>query len=127
MSKCIKIKIKIDFQLCYFFIINQSKLTIPINHNNIKMDNNTLSNLTTNLETFVNLDTTPENATNILFPDIQKLLDLSPEMRKQLLSKWKYYNEFLLTIEEHSNTQQANRLVTWEQSFTMTLLLFIFH
>ena len=91
------------------------------------MDNNTINNLTTNLETFVNLDTTPENATNILFPDIKKLLDLTPEMRKQLLSKWKYYNEFLLTIDEHSNRQQSNRLVTWEQSFVTTLLLFIFH
>ena len=92
------------------------------------MDNNTLNNLTTNLDTFVNLDTTAENATTILFPDIQKLLDLSPEMRKQLLSKWKYYNAFLLTIDEHSNTQQqSNRLVTWEQSFTTNFLLFIFH
>ena len=91
------------------------------------MDNNTLNNLTSNLLTFVNLDTTAENATNVLFPDIQKLLDLSPEMRKQLLSKWKYYNEFLLTIDEHSNRQQSNRLLTWEQSFTMTLLSFIFH
>jgi hypothetical protein len=91
------------------------------------MDNNTLNNLTTNIETFVNLDTTPENATTILFPDIKKLLDLSPEMRKQILSKWKYYNEFLLTIDEHSNNEQCNRLVTWEQSFTTTLLLFIFH
>ena len=79
------------------------------------MDNNTISNLTTNIERFVNLDTTPENATSILFPDIQKILDLSPEMRKQHLSKWKYYS------------QQANRLVTWEQSFVTTLLLFIFH
>jgi len=93
------------------------------------MDNNTLSNLTRNLELFLHLDlnTTEENATNVLFPDIQKLLDLSPEMRKQLLSKWKYYNEFLLTIDEHSNNQQSNRLLTWEQSFTMTFLLFIFH
>ena len=93
------------------------------------MDNNTLSNLTRNLELFLHLDlnTTEENATNVLFPDIQKLLDLSPEMRKQLLSKWKYYNEFLLTIEEHSNNQQSNRLLTWDQSFTMTFLLFIFH
>ena len=91
------------------------------------MDNNTINNLTTNLETFVYLDTTPEHATTILFPDIQKLLDLSPEMRKQLLSKWKYYNDFLLTIDEHSNNHQTNKLVTWEQSFVTTLLLFIFH
>jgi hypothetical protein len=91
------------------------------------MDNNTISNLTTNIERFVNLDTTPENATTILFPDIKKILDLIPEMRKQHLSKWKYYNEFLLTLEEHINSQQANRLVTWEQSFVTTLLLFIFH
>lgn len=91
------------------------------------MDNNTLSNLTTNLESLVNLEISPENATNILFPDIKKLLDLNPDMRKQLLSKWKYYNEFLLTIDEHSNEQQCNRIVPWEQSFITTLLLFIFH
>lgn len=91
------------------------------------MDNNTLSNLSRNLELCLNSDTTTENATHVLFPDIKKLLDLSPEMKKQLLSKWKYYNEFLLTLDEHSNNQQCNRLVTWEQSFTMTLLLFIFH
>ena len=93
------------------------------------MDNNTLITLTNNINTeqFINLNTTPENAKNILYPDIKLLLDLSPEMRKQCLSKWKYYNEFLLTIEAHNNNQQSNRLVTWEESFTMTLLLFIFH
>ena len=91
------------------------------------MDNNTLSNLTRNIELFIDLDTTAENATHVLFPDIKKLLDLSPEMKKQLLSKWKYYNEFLRTLDEHSNNQQCNRIGTWEQSFTMTLLLFIYH
>ena len=90
------------------------------------MDNNTLNNLTNNLVE-LNLETTPENAAIILYPDIKKLLDLSPEMRKQLLSKWKYYNEFLLTIDEHSNNQQSNKDVTWEQSFVTTLLLYIFH
>ena len=91
------------------------------------MDNNTLINLTNNLEIFINFDTTTDTATNILFPDIRKLLDLTPEMRKQLLSKWKYYNELILTIEQHSNNQQYNRLVTWEESFTHTLLLCIIH
>jgi hypothetical protein len=93
---------------------------------NITMDNNTLNNLTANLESelFINLNTTPELAETILFPDIRKLLYLSIKMRKQLLSKWKYYNEFLLTIDEHSNNQQTNSRLSWEQSFTMTLLLF---
>ena len=59
-------------------------------------DNNTLYNLTNNLESFANLDIVPENACHVLFHDIQKLLDLSPEMRKQLLSKWKYYNYLLV-------------------------------
>jgi hypothetical protein len=92
-----------------------------------KMDNNTLNNLTANLELeeFANLSTTPEIAESILFPDIRKLLYLSTKMRKQLLSKWKYYNEFLLTIDEHSNNHQTHHLLSWEQSFTMTLLLFI--
>ena len=90
------------------------------------MDNNTLNNLTNNLVE-LNLETTPENAAIILYPDIKKLLDLNPEMQKQLLSKWKYYNEFLLTIDEHSNNQQYNKDVTWEQSFVTTLLLYIFH
>jgi hypothetical protein len=96
---------------------------------NITIDNNTLNNLTANLESeiFANLSITPEIAEAILFPDIRKLLYLSIKMRKQLLSKWKYYNEFLLTIDEHSNNQQSNNLLSWEQSFTMTLLLFIHH
>ena len=91
------------------------------------MDNNTLQNLTSKLESqlFSNLSTTPEIAETILFPDIRKLLYLNTKMRKQLLSKWKYYNEFLLTIDEHSNNQQTNSLVSWEQSFTMTLLVYI--
>jgi hypothetical protein len=92
------------------------------------MDNNTLNNLTTNIETetFRNLSITPENAKNIVFADIQKLLDLTPEIRKQLLSKWKYYNAFLLTLDEHSNNQQSNSLISWEESFTMTFLFFSF-
>ena len=93
------------------------------------MDNNTISRLTNNIESeiFVNLNTTPENAENILFPDIRKLLYLSIEMRRQLLSKWKYYNEFLLTIDQHTNNYQIYHRVTWEQSFTMTLLFNIYH
>jgi hypothetical protein len=93
----------------------------------ITMDNNTLNNLTANLESelFTNLSIPPEVDEAILFPDIRKLLYLTVQMRKQLLSKWKYYNEFLLTIDEHSNNQQTNSLLTWEQSFTMTFLLFI--
>ena len=93
------------------------------------MDNNTLNTLTNNIESepFTNLNISSEDAKNILFSDLKKLLDLSPEMRKQLLSKWKYYNAFLLTIEEHSNNQQSNSLVSWEESFTMHLLLCIFH
>jgi hypothetical protein len=96
-------------------------------HFDITMDNNTLSTLTINLESFTNLNATPEHAESILFPDIRKLLYLSIKMRKQLLSKWKYYNEFLQTMDEHSNNQQSNRLLSWEQSFTMTLLLYIHH
>ena len=94
----------------------------------ITMDNNTLNNLTANLESelFTNLSIPPEVAEAILFPDIRKLLYLTVQMRKQLLSKWKYYNEFLLTIDEHSNNQQTNSLLSWEQSFTMTFLLFIY-
>ena len=91
------------------------------------MDNNTLSNLANKIDTFIDLNTTPENATNVLFSDIKKILDLTPEMRKQLVSKWKYYNDLELTISSHNNNQQANSLVSWEQSFTMTLLLTIFH
>ena len=90
------------------------------------MDNNTLNNLTKNINAEDLVNTTYENAKNILFCDIQKLLDLTPEMRKQLLSKWKYYNAFLLTLDEHSNNQQSNNLVSWEESFTMTFLFFIF-
>ena len=91
------------------------------------MDNNTLNNLTINIDSFLYLNRTESNATTILYPDIKKLLDLTPEMRKQLLSKWKYYNEFLVTIDDHSNNQQFIKDIPWEQSFTMTLLLLIFH
>jgi hypothetical protein len=97
-------------------------------HFNVTMDNNTLNTLTSNLESelFINLNVTPELAETILFPDIRKLLYLSIKMRKQLLSKWKYYNAFLQTIDEHSNNQRTNSLLSWEQSFTMTFLLFIY-
>ena len=91
------------------------------------MDNNTLNNLTINIDSFLYLNRTESNATTILYPDIKKLLDLTPEMRKQLLSKWKYYNEFLVTIDDHSNNQQYIKDIPWEQSFTMTLLLLIFN
>ena len=91
------------------------------------MDNNTLNNLTINIDSFLYLNRTESNSTTILYPDIKKLLDITPEMRKQLLSKWKYYNEFLVTIDDHSNNQQYIKDIPWEQSFTMTLLLLIFN
>ena len=93
------------------------------------MDNNTLDTLTNNLEadSFINLNIKPEDAVNVLFPDIKKLLDLSPEMRKQLLSKWKYYDKLILTMNEHSNNQRSYKLLSWEQSFVMTLLASIYN
>ena len=109
------------------------------------MDNNTLNNLNTNLETCRNL--IEIDAIKKIYNDIKKLLDLNPEMRKQLLSKWKYYNEFLLSIDEHCNdeyicnghinnehinneninNEQHNRHVKNIDSFIKTFLSFIFH
>jgi len=107
--------------------INISSILVNNENLNITIDNNTINNLTENIQRFANINIIPENAETLLFPDIRKLLYLSIKMRKQLLSKWKYYNEFLLTIDEHSNNQQTNRLLSWEQSFTMTLLLYIYN
>ena len=104
------------------------------------MDNNTLNNLNTNLETCRNL--IEIDAIKKIYNDIKKLLDLNPEMRKQLLSKWKYYNEFLLSIDEHCNdeyicnghinnehinNEQHYRHVKNIDSFIKTFLSFIFH
>ena len=104
------------------------------------MDNNTLNNLNTNLETCRNL--IEIDAIKKIYNDIKKLLDLNPEMRKQLLSKWKYYNEFLLSIDEHCNdeyicndhinnehinNEQHNIHVKNIDSFIKTFLSFIFH
>jgi len=93
------------------------------------MDNNTLQNLTTNIdmELVRELNTNYETVTNILYPDIKKLLDLTPEMRKQLLSKWKYYNAFIQTINEHSDNHQTNSFLNWNQSFTMSFLYSLYH
>lgn len=91
------------------------------------MDNNLISRLTTNIDNNQDLNISPENAAILLFSDIKELLDLTPEMRKQILSKWKYYNNFLLTINFHSNNQQVNKYVSWEESFTLCLLYNIFH
>jgi hypothetical protein len=96
------------------------------------MDNNTVNNVTNNIDTllFINQNSLSEiihEALHLVFPDLKKLLDLTPEMRKQLLSKWKYYEKFIFTIEQHSNNQQLYPLVSWEESFTSTLLLSIYN
>ena len=88
-----------------------------------------LTNLTNNLE-LLGLETKPEIATPILFPDIQKLLELSFEMRHQHLCEWKYYSAFLETIYEHrceKIQKQYIQSLTWNESFTMCLILHIFH
>ncbi len=88
---------------------------------------------TFNLEHFTNtiislgIETTPKNAVSILFPDIQKLLTMNPDMRTQLLSEWKYYNAFMETIKEHNNGKIYYTLLNFEESFTMCLLVHIFH
>lgn len=90
------------------------------------MDNTTLENFTNNI-ILLGIGSTPQNSTNILFSDIQKLLNMNPEMRTQLLSEWKYYDSFMDTIKEHNNGKKYYVCLNFEESFTMCLLVHIFH
>jgi hypothetical protein len=90
------------------------------------MDNTTLETFTNNI-ILLGIGTTPQTATTILFPDIEKLLTMNPEMRTHLLSEWKYNDAFMETIKEHSNGKKHYVCLNFEESFTMCLLVHIFH
>ena len=88
--------------------------------------NDILLTLSSNIDN-LKLETSPEKATYCLFKYIKKILELDDNTRKNVLQEWKYGREFEYTYKEHCNNKQMNYNLTWEESFTTTLILFIFH
>ena len=74
-----------------------------------------------------NLDVTTTQAKDFLYPYIEKIINLSEEEKFHIFKEWKYGNELELTLKNHSNNEQCNYNVSWEESLCMTFLLFIHH
>ena len=101
-------------------------------YNLYKMDNNyqnfnitrmydILNQLTINIDN-LDLSITYKHATNLLFADIKKILELDNEIRYHVVKDWKYGNAFELTYDHHMHNNQLYYTMTWEESFTSTLI-----
>jgi len=73
------------------------------------------------------LNITPKQVKEDLYPYIEEIMKLDNETQSNIIKEWKYGNDFELTIKNHVNNQQLNHNVSWEESFCMTFLLFIYH
>lgn len=78
----------------------------------------------TNLE---NLNITTTHAKELLYPHLEKIINLSEEEKFHIFKEWKHGNSLELTLKNHSNNEQLNHNVSWEESLCMTFLLFIHH
>ena len=83
--------------------------------------------LNSEITNLANLNITTTQAKEILYPYLEQIINLSDEEKFHILKEWKYGNELELTIKNHSNNEQCNHLVSWEESFCMTFLLFVHH
>ena len=57
-----------------------------------------------------------------LWNDLANLRNIKPEEKSNLLNGWKYKSDFEYTEEKHLNGQKSFHLMTWEQSFVLTML-----
>jgi len=83
--------------------------------------------LNSEITNLANLTITPEQSKQFLYPYLKKIINLSYEEKFHIFKEWKYGNELELTIKNHQNNKQTNINVSWEESFCMTFLLFIYH
>jgi hypothetical protein len=79
------------------------------------------------IENLANLNITPLQAKNFLYPYIEKIINLSEEEKFHIFKEWKHGNSLELTLKNHSNNKQCNCNVSWEESLCMSFLLFIHH
>ena len=82
--------------------------------------------LNSEITNLANLNITTTQAKEFLYPYLEQIINLSYEEKFHIFKEWKYGNELELTIKNHSNNEQCNHNVSWEESFCMTFLLF-FH
>ena len=83
--------------------------------------------LNSEITNLANLNITTTQAKEILYPYLEQIINLSDEEKFHILKEWKYGNDLDLTIKNHSNNEQCNHNVSWEESFCMTFLLFVHH
>jgi len=83
--------------------------------------------LNSEITNLANLNITTTQAKEFLYHYLEQIINLSYEEKFHIFKEWKYGNELELTIKNHSNNEQCNHLVSWEESFCMTFLLFVHH
>lgn len=79
------------------------------------------------IENLANFEITPKQAKEFLYPYIEKIINLSKEEKFHIFKEWKHGNSLELTLKHHSNNEQFNHKLSWEESVCMTFLLFIYH
>ena len=91
------------------------------------INSNEFESLNSKIAELEHLTITPKQSKEALYPYIEKIMKLDNETQSNIIKDWKYGNDLDLTIKNHANKQQINPNISWEESFCMTFLLFIYH
>jgi hypothetical protein len=97
------------------------------NDNMSNPSSNGYEKLNSEIENLKDLNITTVQAKKILYPFLEKIINLSDEEKYHIFKEWKYGVSLELTIKTHTNNRRLNTCVPWEESFCMSFLLYVYH
>ena len=88
----------------------------------------TINRLTEKINSYANNDWgTSANIHDNLWPDLADLRNFKENRRANMLMDWKYKADFDYAEHTHLNGQQVFQLLTWEESYVVSLLFAHYH